>query len=579
MESLVSHQHSLFEGLTDIHSRSVTSAIELLSTESKQETHGSVYTRVEVVEFILDLVGYTADRPLYQYQILEPAFGGGDFLLPIIGRLLSAWRSVESVIDNVIDDLGDCIVAVELHRDTFTTTRAKVYEYLISKDIPMEYATVLIERWLIQGDFLLEHIEKQFDFIVGNPPYVRQEMIPAVLLAAYRHRYTTIYDRADLYIPFIERSLLLLTQCGHLGFICADRWMKNRYGGPLRNLIDEGFYLKVYVDMVDTPAFQSEVSTYPAITVISREKQGITRVAHRPSIDRATLLNLAQELRTNRLLSNKGLVHELAKVTNKSEPWLLESSDQLAVLRRLEQKLPTLEEAGCKVGIGVATGADKAFIGQYNELDVEPDRKLPLVTTNDIRSGEVQWLGQGIINPFAEDGSLIRLGDYPRLNRYLMARQEVIANRHCARRTPTNWYRTIDRIDLSLVKKSKLLIPDIKGEPHVVFESGEFYPHHNLYYVTSEDWDLKALQAVLLSAVARLFVSTYSTKMRSGYLRFQAQYLRRIRIPYWHTVPASLRLQLVEAAKSLDLQACNRAAFSLYGLTHKECSVLGGNEE
>jgi hypothetical protein len=39
------------------------------------------------------------------------------------------------------------------------------------------------------------------------------------------------------------------------------------------------------------------------------------------------------------------------------------------------------------------------------------------------------------------------------------------------------------------------------------------------------------LQAVLLSAVTRLFVATYSTKMRGGFLRFQAQYLRRIRIP------------------------------------------------
>jgi hypothetical protein len=35
-------------------------------------------------------------------------------------------------------------------------------------------------------------------------------------------------DRADLYDPFIERSLRLLTDSGRLGFICADRWMKNR---------------------------------------------------------------------------------------------------------------------------------------------------------------------------------------------------------------------------------------------------------------------------------------------------------------------------------------------------------------
>jgi len=123
------------------------------------------------------------------------------------------------------------------------------------------------------------------------------------------------------------------------------------------------------------------------------------------------------------------------------------------------------------------------------------------------------------------------------------------------------------------------LIPDIKGEAHVVFESGELYPHHNLYYVTSETWDLRALQAVMLSAVTRLFVATYSTKMRGGFLRFQAQYLRRIRLPHWRSVPEALRVELVDAATKRDMQACDRAAFKLYGLTREEQSALGGNGE
>jgi hypothetical protein len=84
---------------------------------------------------------------------------------------------------------------------------------------------------------------------------------------------------------------------------------------------------------------------------------------------------------------------------------------------------------------------------------------------------------------------------------------------------------------------------------------------------------------VLLSGVARLFVATYSTKMRGGYFRFQAQYLRRIRIPYWRDVPETLRRELIEAAKSRDLQACSRAAFRLYGLNRNERSALGGNGE
>ena len=566
------------DGLSMPHSAKVAAAIEKLSATSGAEARGAIFTRSEVVEFILDLVGYTEDQPLTQKRLLEPSFGGGDFLLPAASRLLGAWRA-EIGTKSALEDLGEAIRAVELHRETFDATHAALVTLLRQEGLAQKTALALVDRWLMQDDFLLARLNGEFDFVVGNPPYVRQEMIPAALLEEYRSRYPTMYDRADLYIPFIERSLSVLSPRGSLGFICADRWMKNRYGGPLRSLIAEQFHLKIHIDMVDTPAFHSDVIAYPAITIISREAPGATRIAHRPAIDRVTLTKLAVALCAHHLPKDCTTVRELAGVTDGAEPWLLESADQMALIRRLERQFPTLEEAGCSVGIGVATGADKAFIGDYASLDVEADRKLPLVTTRDIASGEVIWQGQGVINPFAENGGLVDLRDYPRLRDYLEARQEVIAGRHCAQKSPGNWYRTIDRITPSLAKKPKLLIPDIKGEAHVVFEDGNFYPHHNLYYLTSEEWDLRALQAVMLSAVTRLFVATYSTKMRGGFLRFQAQYLRRLRLPHWQGVPESLRIELIEAATKRDLHACNRAAFKLYDLSHEEKSGLGGNGE
>ncbi|TVQ11759.1 MAG: modification methylase PaeR7I [Leptolyngbya sp. DLM2.Bin27] len=556
----------------------VQAALEQLALNAEADSRGAVFTRREVVDFILDLAGYQEDQPLYERRLLEPSFGGGDFLLPIIERLLSAWRAARPN-GSPLDDLGGAIRAVELHHETFRSTYAAVVALLKCEGMVANTATALADRWLSQGDFLLAPLEGEFDFVVGNPPYIRQELIPAPLLAEYRSRYQTIYDRADIYIPFIERSLSVLSDGGTLGFICADRWMKNRYGGPLRSLVAEQFHLKVYVDMVDTPAFHSDVIAYPAITIISREAPGATRIAHRPAIDRATLFTLADLLCAPTLPKATSPVRELLKVTNGAEPWLLESSDQMALIRRLEDCFPALEGVGCKVGIGVATGADKAFIGDFDALDVELDRKLPLVMTKDIMSGEVKWRGQGVINPFAEAGGLVDLDEYPRLWRYLEARRDLIAGRHCAQKAPANWYRTIDRITPTLAARPKLLIPDIKGEAHVVFEGGKLYPHHNLYYVTSNDWDLRALQAVLLSAVTRLFVATYSTKMRGGFLRFQAQYLRRIRIPRWADVPEPLRRELAEAAIKRDMQACNQAVFKLYGLSHEERSALGGNGE
>lgn len=558
----------------------ITAAVDELATAGGIEERGAIFTRREVVDFILNLAGYTADKPLNQRRLLEPSFGDGDFLFPALDRLLAAWRARGGGADPLAE-LGPCIRAVELHRATFVRTHAALIARLVGEGVHARTATALADRWLIHGDFLLADLPGTFDVVIGNPPYVRQELIPSVLLAEYRSRYSTVYDRADLYIPFIERSLRALVPGGVLGFICADRWMKNRYGGPLRALVAKEFHLRVHVDMTDTPAFHADVIAYPAVTIIGREKSGTTRVAARPEISAEALEKLACELLAKQTPEDGSSVRELVSVTAGAEPWILDSSDQMALLRRLERDFPVLEEVGCKVGIGVATGADKAFIGPLDELDVEEDRKVPLAMTRDIQTGHVVWRGLGVVNPF-KDGpgsGLVSLDDYPRLKRYLEARKEAIAGRHVAQKAPANWYRTIDRITEALTHKPKLLIPDIKGEAQIVYEEGKLYPHHNLYYVTSDEWDLRALQAVLLSSVTRLFVASYSTKMRGGFLRFQAQYLRRIRVPHWKDVPAALRRDLKKAAESLDIGACDRAVFKLYGLAPAEAAALGGNGE
>ena len=547
-------------------------AVEQLAVAGVEE-RGAVFTRREVVEFILNLTGYTTTVALHKKRLLEPSFGEGAFLLVAVERLLDSYTSLALKHVDPAVDLKDAIRAIELHRKSFIETRLNIRNLLREKGIANGATEKLLDAWLIQGDFLLTDLPFQFSHIVGNPPYVRQEMIPTVLLAEYRHRFDTLYDRADLYIPFIEKSLKLLEPKGSVGFICSDRWMKNKYGGPLRKMVAHGYHLKYYVDMVDTDAFHSEVSAYPAITVISHEMSEATRITHRPQIDKDSLVKLSHAMRA-KLLKPNSVVHEVSGIMDSSEPWVLESFDQLAVLRRLEATYPTLEEAGCKVGIGVATGADKVYVGAYDELDVEQDRKLPLVMTKDIRAGKVEWNGKGVINPFDDDGGLVNLKKYPKLAAYLSRHKAVICNRNVAKRNSDRWYRTIDRITPSITHMPKLLIPDIKGEANIVYEEGKYYPHHNLYYITSDTWDLKALQAVLLSEITRLFITTYSTKMRGGYLRFQAQYLRRIHIPHWKAVPENMKAKLRAAAEKRDIAACNAVTFDLYKLTPEERTIV-----
>lgn len=541
---------------------------------------GAIFTRPEVVEAILDLSGYSSARPLHSKRFLEPSFGAGDFLLPAVQRLLTAFFREGGTPESAVTGLQDAIRAVELHQHTFEQTSRRLRDLLAQWGLPRQDADILCSAWLVNDDFLLTRLDGRFDFVVGNPPYVRQERIPAALLAEYRRRFQTLYDRADLYVPFFERALDLLGDDGVLGYICANRWLKNRYGGPLREKISNGYWLKYFIDMDGVDAFHSEVIAYPAITVLQRT--GVARATRAIGGISATsrpLRGLVEALLDDGNVGESGLVEEIALDAAGSAPILLDDIPRLALLRRIERDHPTLEQVGCRVGIGVATGCDRVYIDAMDALPVEPERKLPLVMARDLVDGEVRWGGKGVVNPFDESGQLVPLQEFPAFERYMQAHREAVTGRNVAKRNPKGWYRTIDRIQPGLLETPKILVPDIKGEGVFVIDEGHYYPHHNLYFITSTEWDLRALQTVLCSSLTLMTVATYCTRMSGGFLRFQAQYLRRIRLPHWRDVSEAMRGRLIAAASLKIQREIDMPVFELYGLSAAEaqrvCDVAG----
>lgn len=554
-------------------SEEVFEAIQELSMAEDLEQRGAVFTKREVVDAILDLSGYVESAELSSFTLLEPSFGNGDFLTPVIERLFASLKRQGNLPAIGFESLKKCIVAVELHTPTYQKTREKIEAQLLGLGLSAEQAEELCQAWLRNDDFLTIDLDQKFQYVVGNPPYVRQERIPSALLKFYKKRFTTLYDRADLYVLFFERCLDLLCSSGRLGFVCANRWVKNKYGGPLRAKISEGFQLKNFIDLDGLEAFHSEVIAYPAITVIEGTQSTGTLVSSKALKDLTGLTTVVRDMNSESMsLSSKVcVVHEVA---NGRDPWLLDSPEILRVVRTLENSFPALEHADVRVGIGVASGCDKVFIGDYQSLPVEAERKLPLAMANDLKDGRLVWQGSGIVNPYLESGDLAPLSRFPEFAAYLTKHQEKLKRRHTARKQPKKWYRTIDKIDPGLTSTPKLLIPDIKGNNTVVYDDGQYYPHHNLYVVTSKIWNLKALQTILRSSVALMFVAAYCTKMSGGFLRFQAQYLRRIRVPHWKALTTAQKDQLITLSAQSDRELIDKAVLPLYGLTLSEQQLV-----
>jgi hypothetical protein len=110
----------------------------------------------------------------------------------------------------------------------------------------------------------------------------------------------------------------------------------------------------------------------------------------------------------------------------------------------------------------------------------------------------------------------------------------------------------------------------MKATIHPVLEPGGYYPHHNLYYVVSDSWDMEVLGGLLLSRVAQAFIEAYCVRMRGGTLRFQAQYLKRIRVPDPSSLDPAITEALKAAFRSRDVTAATNAAAQAYGIDARE---------
>ena len=235
---------------------------------SDGEIHGVVLTKPHIVDLILDLAVYKSDLDLMAMRLLEPSCGHGAFLVPAVKRLLEAFRRS----DGKLSDLSSAITAFDIDPDHVTKTKEALIDVVVSYGFRTKDARALVDGWVNEGDFLLADAPAHFDVVVGNPPYIRIEQIAPQLQAEYRKRYSSLYDRADLYVAFIERSLSLLAPEGVLSFICADRWILNRYGAPLREKVSAGYNVKTYIDLHRASPFDSDVIAYPSIFVISPGK-------------------------------------------------------------------------------------------------------------------------------------------------------------------------------------------------------------------------------------------------------------------------------------------------------------------
>lgn len=504
-----------------------------------KESNSSIYTREWVVSFMLDICGYKKEKNLSALKIIEPSCGDGSFILEIVSRLLASAKK-----HNVnIEFLKNNILAFETEKNAFNIVSERTMQLLIQNKVSTPVAQDLINHWFRNEDFILSDAH-DFDIVIGNPPYIRATELKKSIRNTYVQTLDTFTLGTDIYVGFIEKGLKSINKNGKLCFICSDRWQKNQFGEKIRNYIaSDDFHISFNCQMYDVDAFETKVTAYPSIFIIEKNQGYEVNITCSNEFNSDDVQDLVIDLENECSRSNKKFVIE--KSSNK----------------KVYSNMPTLEEADVLIGIGIATGKDKIFMTTEEGI-VEAEQMIPLAYSKDIQdhkfSGK-RWL----ISPW-HNGKLVDLSQFPKLNEYFSRYKEELSTRYIAKKNSARWYSTIDKIRPGVLTSNKLLIRDMSLRPEPIFDKGTLYPHHNLYFLISEKWDLEVLGGILISDTIFEMMKSQSVEMRGKVIRNQAQYLRKIKVPHYNDISDDDKHGLKVAFRNYDYLKATKICERIY---------------
>jgi len=369
-----------------------------------------------------------------------------------------------------------------------------------------------------------------FDAVIGNPPYVRQEVLSDLKDYFARH-YEAYSGVADLYTYFMEHSVRLLRGGGRFSFIVSSSFLRTTYGAPLRSALKKHAAVLRIVDFGGSAVFANAKDTYVCIPTFAKTEQPArVEISGVPSPP-------VQDLESYVAANHFTIPHERLS----SEAWALKSDEEAAVFTKItEAGRPLGNYVKRRMFYGIKTGLNKAFI-----IDTATKEKLiardkrsaelikPLLGGQDIRRYFFHETGLWVI--FTRRG--VDINRYPAIREHLAQWKEDLTpkkNRNVKRgRKPGSykWYEIQDDVAYwEVFDRPKLIFPDITKEPRFCLDTDGHYPANTAYCLGTDDL---YLLGVLNSHLFWFAISNISIPfgVRAGKYRYRLIYQYMEKVP------------------------------------------------
>jgi|GEM_PF-4421962 len=531
-----------------------------------KKSGGICYTPPHIVDAIISetlgklSLGFSSKS--FLPKVLDPACGSGTFLIRAFDFLIARNRGTVSKksktpppldIDTKRKILQECIFGSDLDEKAVEITKLSLFLKLLEgmrEPLLFKHAVLpTIEENVRRGNSLItpemvesnsadvdlvrtaplnwselmrsHNCESGFDAIIGNPPYVRIQV-----LREFYPKETDIYvsnfesasqGNVDLFIPFIEKFSGLLKPGGFLGYICPSRFWTNDYGATLRRMLADSQYVSKVINFRAEQVFAG-VTTYTSILVLNaKANDSFEYFEPAPNCSAEKFINLVESA------SDQVFKSTLPTSVLNENPWLLAPTivrDYVNKIESMPRKLSNYVDRTTGIFQGLITGSDPVFLLESREgrifskalndfVEIEDDLIVPVLKGSADLS-RLEFPEDRLVLLFLYEtisGAVQLISDrtlkkkYPRAFRYLQL-NEIVLRKRAALKTANEraadlkqdpekfridedkyeWHYTEDDFykfsrnqALNCVRQKKLIVPSMFRDPTFFMDvNGEY---------------------------------------------------------------------------------------------------------
>ncbi|WP_458404459.1 Eco57I restriction-modification methylase domain-containing protein [Methanobrevibacter sp.] len=515
--------------------------IPYLSKSGKATTIHQLISEYEDTDTLDEL-----DEALHNIKIIDIACGSGAFLnkaVDILFEIHKAFHDSKYAKDNTLNKYFDSldsrkqiiqnnIYGVDVNEESVEITKLSLFLKLatttgiihgfklpnLDKNIKCGNSIIYSDEYAGDKSFNWESEFKDmldnggFDIVIGNPPYVRQELI-SKYKPYLNDNYETYKGTADLYVYFIEKGLKLLKKNGIYSVICSSKFTKTGYGKLLRKFIITNYDINLFEDYSTSQLF-SDATTYPCIIKITNNK----------TEDNEIFVDRKYFMKQNRLTENA---------------WVFKSEKILKIKDKLDSHDRIKDNPQIKINRGFSTGCNDAFVinNEKKEQLIAEDPNnskylKPVLRGKDLKKWEINYEGLYLIySPWN-----IEIDNLNSLKKHLDSYYEPLSTRAEVKQNRYPWY-CLSRYNANAYddfEKPKLVYSRMVKNFFTVYDEKGYFLLDSAFIITSIDNNkqyLKGVSAILSSKVIDFYISLIVDVLRGSTYAIKKIYIEQIPLP------------------------------------------------